>query len=354
MDELIEGRRTLRTDQLERLEMMTVQLEEAKALIEHDTIIHNRLAFILLDNAAEVLMRRSIEVLLSANRRLEGLAKQWEEVFANTDDPDVRRRGNELKQQVVPRAKRAELSRSFPAKVHFLQERECIEATVGRVLKKLHQYRNELYHREHLPLGTVRTACLLYFEVVCSLFESLRQNDLIVVTLHMTPPQVLAKYNPPGTTTGYPTKGMIVQALRAGLGIEGESLKDILIEHLTNRLDEIDRNIERAQTEVFPGFSKVFPMGPWKDAIVRLAQVHENDLSESLEDLLNLELRYRVNDLDQWRCGVADLQDVEGKLELFAAFADVENSFEEFEAQVNDLELRIQLEEQMADEIRHG
>jgi len=355
VDELIKGRRTLRTDSLERLEMMTVQLEEAKALIERDTVIHARLAFILLDNAAEVLMRRSVEVLLSGNRRLEEILRQWEEILEHTDNPEARCHRDEVKQDVVPRGRRAELARLFPAKVDFLEERGCIEATVGRVLKKLHQYRNELYHREHLRLGTIRTACLVYFDIACSFFESLKQYDWIIVKLHMKPPPVLAKYNPPGTATGYPTEGMIAQQLRSGLGIiEADSLKQILIDHLISRLDELERNIERAQRELFAGFSEILPMGPWKDAIVRLSQVHEDGLPESLEDLLNANLRYRVDDLTQWRQAVADLQSVEGKLELFAGFADIEDSFEEFEAQVNDLEVRIQLEVQMAEEIRRG
>jgi hypothetical protein len=45
---------------------MTIQLEEAKALIERNSAAHGRLAFILLDNAAEVLMLRNVEALLSS------------------------------------------------------------------------------------------------------------------------------------------------------------------------------------------------------------------------------------------------------------------------------------------------
>ena len=61
------GWRSVRVDNVPRLVLMTVQLEEAKALIERNTAAHARLAFILLDNAAEVLMFRNVEVLLSSN-----------------------------------------------------------------------------------------------------------------------------------------------------------------------------------------------------------------------------------------------------------------------------------------------
>jgi hypothetical protein len=48
-----------------RLVLITAQLEEARALNERDNAARSRLAFILLDNAAEVLMFRNVEVLLA-------------------------------------------------------------------------------------------------------------------------------------------------------------------------------------------------------------------------------------------------------------------------------------------------
>ena len=59
-DDLVEGQQVLRLDDLERLEMMAVQLDEASAFLARKTVSHARLAFILLDNAAEVIMRRDI------------------------------------------------------------------------------------------------------------------------------------------------------------------------------------------------------------------------------------------------------------------------------------------------------
>ena len=66
-DDLVDGRETLRLDDLERLEMTAVQLDEARNLLDRGTVSHARLAFILLDNAAEVIMRRNAEVELDGN-----------------------------------------------------------------------------------------------------------------------------------------------------------------------------------------------------------------------------------------------------------------------------------------------
>ncbi|GAA2522951.1 hypothetical protein GCM10010201_21440 [Pilimelia columellifera subsp. columellifera] len=41
-----------------RVELMAVQLQEAKDLLERETAVHARLAFVLLDNAAEIMMFR--------------------------------------------------------------------------------------------------------------------------------------------------------------------------------------------------------------------------------------------------------------------------------------------------------
>ena len=88
---------------------MTVQLEEAKALIERNTAAHARLAFILLDNAAEVLMFRNVEVLLSSNPILEGIVRQWDEILEESDDPEARRQRDEVAADVVSRARRKKI-----------------------------------------------------------------------------------------------------------------------------------------------------------------------------------------------------------------------------------------------------
>lgn len=58
-DDLVEGQKALRLDDLERLEITAVQLDEAKAFLSRGTVSHALLAFIVLDNAAEVITHHS-------------------------------------------------------------------------------------------------------------------------------------------------------------------------------------------------------------------------------------------------------------------------------------------------------
>lgn len=154
-----------------RVELMTVQLQEAEDLLRRGTTAHARLAFILLDNAAEVMMFRNIEALLFHNPLNERLVALWEEILQSTDSSEAQAHHDAIKQEVVSKTKRARLERSFDAKVDYLVENDRLEATAGRVIKKLHGYRNELYHRDRIRSLTVRSAALLYFQLASSLFE---------------------------------------------------------------------------------------------------------------------------------------------------------------------------------------
>jgi hypothetical protein len=173
-DDLVEGLEVLRLDDLERLEIMAVQLDEAKAFLARGTVSHARLAFILLDNAAEVIMRRNVEVRLTHNTTMERVLKKWKEILQqHPGDAEARRHHDKVAREVVPRAARKELAWSFDAKVDFIRDRGDLQETESRVLKKLHRYRNELYHRDRIRPETVRSACLLYFDMACVLFERL-------------------------------------------------------------------------------------------------------------------------------------------------------------------------------------
>lgn len=216
------GWRVMRTDDIERLESITVQLEEAKRLIEQDTATHARLAFLLIDNAAEVLMFRNIECLLSSTHQDEQLLRYYDELLELTDKPEIQQGRDEIASRIVPKRKRAELKRNFNAKADFLCEQDCLEETQARVLKRLHGYRNELYHRDTIRAETIQPVCLLYFDLACTLLERLRQFEMYSIVRSV--PATLAKYRPPDVSWGTPSTRDIAAQLRVGLGIDDRAL----------------------------------------------------------------------------------------------------------------------------------
>lgn len=354
-DDLVDGREVLRLDDLERLEMTAVQLDEARNLLGRGTVSHARLAFILLDNAAEVIMRRNAEVALAGNMFLERIRDRWDEILAgDPGDAEARRQRDAVHAEIVPERARRELSRSFDASVDFIQGRGGIRDTEARVLKKLHWYRNELYHRDHLRPETIRSACLLYFDLACALFERLPQYQLTTASLHMETPPALRKFNAPGTARGYPTEAQIAAVLRSHLGIDDDGLKAVLSAHLTSRLSELDAAIARVRETLFGTLPQIAPSGPWGQAVVHLAQWTDEELPASLGELLAARVDYREADLASWKQRAAALREAAGRLELFAAFAGIEDAFEPFEEEVAALDQRLEREIQHEVDLRRG
>lgn len=354
-DDLVDGREALRLDDLERLEMTAVQLDEARNLLDRGTVSHARLAFILLDNAAEVIMRRNAEVALAGNILLERIRDRWDEILTDAPgDAEARRQRDEVHAKIVPERARKELSRSFDASVDFARGRGGIRDTEARVLKKLHWYRNELYHRDHLRPETIRSACLLYFDLTCALFERLPQYQLMTASLHMETPPALRKFNPPGTAKGYPAEEQIAAVLRSDLGIDDSGLKGVLSAHLTSRLNELDAAIARVGDTLFGTLLQLAPSGPWRQAVVHLAQWTDKELPASFDELLAAEVEHREADLASWKQRAVALREVGDRMELFAAFADIEDDFEPLEEQMTALDQRLEREIQHEVDLQRG
>lgn len=353
-DDLVEGWETMRLDGLERQEMMAVQLDEARVFLARGTVAHARLAFILLDNAAEVIMRRNIEAELAGNRFLEHIQDRWREILAeDSGNAEARRRHDEMESEIVSRRARKVLADKFDPKVDFIRDRGGIQETEARVLKKLHKYRNELYHRDHIRSRTIHSACLLYFDMTCALFERLCQAPFQVATMHMQAPPELRKFSPAGTD-GYPTVEEVVAGLRSGLGIDDAGLRKALANHLTARLDDLEAAVSRVEGLLFGTLPELAPSVPWRQLVVHLAQWEGEELPGSFDELLAARVPYGEADLAAFRRMAADTQDAVGRLELFAAFADTEDAFEPFEERMTALDQRLELEIQREVDTRRG
>jgi hypothetical protein len=324
--------------------MMAVQLDEAREFLARDTVAHDRLAFILLDNAAEVIMRRYIEVKLSPNMFWERLRDRWKEILAkDPGNAEARRQLDEVNREIVSKRARKSLTDKFDAKVDFICTRGHIQESEARVLKKLHWYRNELYHRDHIRPQTIRSACLLYFDMTCDLFEGLQQSQDMILTMHYKAPLALRKFSPSGTDR-YPEVGEITAWLRAGLGIDDVSLREALSAHLEARLDALEATVSRARDLLFGTLPEIATTLPWRQLVVHLAQWKEEQLPGSFEELLAAEVKYSEADLANWKQMADGLQNATSRVEQFEMFADTEDAFEPFEELMATLELRINLE----------
>ena len=299
-------------------------------------------------------MRRNLEREMASNRRWEQIRDDWKEIVAeDPDNAEARRQHDDTESNVVSKRARKLLADKFDLKVDFIRDRGGIQETEARVLKKLHKYRNELYHRDHIRPKTIRSAGLLYFDMICTLFERLPQAQFSIVTIHMQAPAELRKFSPAGTD-GYPTVEQIAASLRSGLGIDDAALKKALTAHLTARLDDLDMAISRVEGLLFGALPELAPSDPWRQLVIHLAQWEDEELPGSFDELLAAQVRYWEADLAAWRQMVTGMQDVTARLELFAAFADTEDAFEPFEERMMALDLRLELEIQRDVDMRRG
>jgi hypothetical protein len=68
---------------MEQLELIVVQLEEAKGMIEKGRVAHLRLAFILLDSVTELILHRTVQSELWDQEMLIGLPPTYKQFAAH-------------------------------------------------------------------------------------------------------------------------------------------------------------------------------------------------------------------------------------------------------------------------------
>jgi hypothetical protein len=184
---------------VEQLELVVVQFVECRRLIEKRGIAYLRLALILVDNVAEVIMSERISNELRYNQfhqhvlDAENLEKLW-----HWDIETVAK----SREKYVPESKRRDIERNFGKKVEFLVGRGMIPAEIGAGLQKLHSYRNEAQHRGKLRSHTLAAAVRIYYDMACTLLGDYDKPgpmllEVVAPTEFVQRYPVLSSYAPP-------------------------------------------------------------------------------------------------------------------------------------------------------------
>ncbi|MFD0576081.1 hypothetical protein [Dactylosporangium darangshiense] len=180
---------------MQRLELVIVQFEEVKRLITVGRVPQLRLALILLDSAVELIMVRMVEAEFRHERfdfdQLENLRRY--EAWQHSDNPMQRRFATNgpsrdqiaaeirrFEPRVTSKTRRRRIDRIFDDKIDFLVERQLLPIDVAPALKKLHDYRNETYHRDRHRVEVIRPAVLIYFDVACTVLDHYNPGSMIV------------------------------------------------------------------------------------------------------------------------------------------------------------------------------
>ena len=232
-------------DGVKRLERLVVHVEEAIRLGTASDQSQLRLGLLLIDSAAELMLYRETDYLLRSGARYEEWLERAEEAAARGHVRD-QAYIDELREKVFSKTQRNKIEHDFDAKCALLVKEDILQPDQARVLKKLHEYRNETYHRDELRPATLASTNKIYIYLVCSMMIAMPVHSMS----HSSPtaPAVLAKYLKPGETAfgvGMDLQTRIGQELLATTGINNSTdLGETLAEHVNYRLDEIEAAIE--------------------------------------------------------------------------------------------------------------
>ncbi len=307
-----------------RFDVLASQLREVKRLLRRGSAAQLRVAYILLDNAAEVIMHRSLYPELINNEFQATLLKRWEEAIEGTDNPEVLAHYEAAKGLVITAKKLNKIENDFAEKANFLLGRGKLSTDTATSLKELHRYRNEMYHQDHVRYDVLRAVTAVYFDVVCCLVE--RYDETTQHPVFLGPPITLStsarteKFKPPANT--------LVKELRAGIKWDWPEVAGELKKKLAGR-------IEKTASTVWVLNLLLGDVG--EEIVLKLAQTYRDQPTSGPDELRDLAVPYASSDLWQWARRIDRLDPNGDHIRFFNHFAEVERSFEALEEPVRSL-----------------
>jgi hypothetical protein len=334
---------------MERLVNIVEQIREAGRLLGLKSAPHARMALLLLDNAAEILMHRTVVNDLQHD-------DTWLRIIQSAKDSLPANEAAAFIQQSrykpIPPKHRKEIVRHFIPKVDFLIEQQKLPEVVGQVVKALHRYRNDAYHRDKVRRDTLHAAAIIYYEVVCELFVTLPPSS-VAFSRADDYAGFLSKF---GLSSPYSIipDGFeeIASKLRSEIGIDANTLAQVLSGHLVSRLDElregldfICENVERDATHE----KELKKIQFWK----KTGRIPKN---ETDQQYIVYEPKYTLANLSEWQAKAEQLETQvgEGKLKLLREFCEIERHLELLEEMVNEVASLIDQAIQLEIDIARG
>ncbi len=318
---------------MERLILIVEQLEESKRLILIGGIPQLRMALLLLDNAAELLMYRQVTEEFYSVLIWENLLRQWIEIQESEREPErkqkVQAEIDSIRPRIISDAQKRDIQKYFDEKVKFLVRKDMIGHAEGEVLSAIHRYRNLAYHQEKLRKETIRPVVFLLFEVVCHLFVSISP-----VSIGICSGDDFSSFE-----SRYGGKGFefldedgrqhIANQLREGLPLEAIELRDALHTHLEKRFDDINSSLEFIAENT-----------QWKDDYertlkrVQFWKLRPGEISD--DEFQRFVPKYTMQMFQDWHGKVKMFHTIEGKVEIFTEFARLERMLEPIEEWIHD------------------
>lgn len=330
---------------MQRAAEIAAQVFTARDALLRDRREDLRVAFLLFDSAVETLMVRAINSALAIGLWDWGryaYLPEWAPVAIDLNDLGQRKRltaesvNGHVPWQLSDTQKRG-ITRDFAAKLRVLAWNGDIPAEYVPVIARLHDYRNEMYHREETRPNALRILAHLYAWLTADLLERLRPgifsrsssdpDDLVERTYER-----MGQAIPDGLLVdGFSIQNHMAAALRDGLDLA--TAPQLLADYADERLEAVHDAIKFSGDYIgdVQQVSKVSEMD-----IVRLIY-YSGDPRVGLAEMRKVKApvtRAMINRWDKWP---ATIRATLGAVDAFRSLADLEAEFEEFETRVHEL-----------------
>ncbi len=327
------------------LSYLLFQLDEARRYIEDGRLEHLRLAFLLLDNAAEIQMDHCIKHDLQHEEMRERLRNNILSTPSQDALPPILQ---ELVDWVpLSRSEKSRLDRFFDEKVNYMAGRgKHLHSGLAAPLKYLHGYRNEAYHRTEIRTETIRTASLILLEINCQMLQAVPQYSRSISSaedyswlqerFHVKPFSFDINL------------GLIADQMRSGLLASDEMVATVLANHLKDRFRQLGDSLEFI---VENG-----GLADQETALVK-SQYYAGvsppaDLWQAIPSAFVP--KYSLSSIQELEGQLSHVRSAPNRLGAFGRFANVEKALEPIEKSVNDLARRIDAAIQLAVDIARG
>ncbi len=201
---------------IEKYKLIIEQLEICKELINSASTPKARMALILLDNIADVIMYRYCISMF-----------EYDDYYKKIVRP-----------KYSPKEKK-QILKYFEPKLAMIQKLGEIGSYEVTVLRVLHSYRNAAYHRDKHNPSVIIELSKIMFKAVCSLFVKIKQSNYSYEGFEK-PQHWLTKYKLKTEGIVYKTASkVIVKKLMSGLIITLPKARSALLQDIQLRLLEI-------------------------------------------------------------------------------------------------------------------
>ncbi|MCU1410098.1 MAG: hypothetical protein JWR04_805 [Rhodoglobus sp.] len=320
--------------------MLAAQIATIKALMLRGAPEDLRVSFLLLDSTVETLMVRAIDYEILANGLTEESAfSRYDAVAIDLRDVNQLNKARDLGpwnylNLQLSKTQVAQIDRNFTSKIQMLIWLGLVPSEFEVIVNRLHDYRNEIYHRDHIRDGALRATVQLYALVTAKFLAWLPPrymgnsgdtaaavND-IKERLATEAPAALDP-SLANVTDMFKLQELMAAHLVAGVAEEARSIPGLLASLVQQRL-ELVRDLLADMSSFFSGREPNSEMD-----IIRM--LYSDDPFETTEARLRRKIPVTHKVLARWDLFPEQIEREVDEMAAFAALAKFEDEFENFE-----------------------